>query len=105
MRLSELLFEAVSNDDLLVEGLEDDEDVSKSLNSLIKYNDGAWKSQKQAKYFLTYFRKKSKMFYHHKPMMSWARKEGFGKDVILVPTIFYINDWNIQKIFDHIFLY
>lgn len=67
MRLSEKLFEAI-----ISEALFDSGDALKSLNSLIKRNDGEWKSEAQAKFLL----KQLKANYQTKEAVAWAQKQG-----------------------------
>lgn len=58
-------------------------DLARSLNTLAKYNDGHWKSEKQAKFLQS--RLKS---YHNKPVQDWMRKFGYeGKGFLYVSKI------------------
>ena len=49
-----------------------EEDMSRSMNSLIKYNDGLWKSEKQAR-----FLKKQLGMLKSAPATAWAQKNGY----------------------------
>jgi len=82
MRLSEYLTEALASDDM-----------SKSLNSLIKYNNGEWKSDRQAKYLLVQMRDR-----HQTPdALKWARRQKFfSKGMVVVPVVTTIQGYGRQ---------
>jgi len=73
MKLSNQLLEAVTGSD-----------AAKSLNSLIKYSKGEWKSEKQAKYLL----RDLKDNYQTKGAVLWAMHKGlYGKGVVAIQLV------------------
>jgi hypothetical protein len=57
------------------------DDMSKSLNSLIKYNDGLWKSDRQARFILN-------SVWDDKNAQAWAKKRGYKGKAFSINTRF-----------------